>query len=308
MVPNSLSREPRKPIHFVSSSQPTSPSCVKPIEFTRLSCRLSVLCPCPCPCPELWLWPAPCPSPCSAPCPCPASCPFRCSQAPQSSSWPWPACSWAPPWPLSSASFSSTPKSSSANFCRSCAWMFDSSQRSTLECTVGRILAKLLMERRRLFTVPATSLLTRSSLLRRILSAKATCWYASFTFPSSTSSSRRARMCFASTTVTTPSRRSSSVRSLDVMKVLAIGTGSAMPVVSIRIASSRLPWRFTFMSCLRPLSRSPRTVQHMQPLSMTTTSSARANLSIFRRSSSIGTSPNSFSMTATLLSRCSCRM
>jgi len=50
---------------------------------------------------------------------------------------------------------------------------------------------------------------------------------------------------------------------------------------------------------------SPRTEQHMQPLSMTMTCSAAESL-VLIRSSSIGTAPNSFSMTAIFLSHCVC--
>mmetsp|Transcript_36133 Transcript_36133/g.67289 ORF Transcript_36133/g.67289 Transcript_36133/m.67289 type:complete len:200 (-) Transcript_36133:277-876(-) len=178
----------------------------------------------------------------------------------------------------------------------------------TLPLTAGTIFAKALMSRSRSLVLMASSADTRSSLFNSSLSQNATCWYASFTRPSSTSSSRRLHTFLASATVMTPSSRSLELISSEVMNVRTIGTGSAMPVVSITIWSRCLPFSTSFRISLKPSMRSPRIVQHMQPLSMTTTFSAKAILSFFKSRSSMDTSPNSFSMTAIFFSLCSCRM
>mmetsp|Transcript_6773 Transcript_6773/g.17279 ORF Transcript_6773/g.17279 Transcript_6773/m.17279 type:complete len:200 (+) Transcript_6773:143-742(+) len=190
----------------------------------------------------------------------------------------------------------------------SCARMFVSSSSLTRPFTAGKILANALMLRKRSFTAINCSVVTRSCLFSSNLSQNATCWYASLTLPSSTLSSRRPRMFLASATVTTPSRRSSFEISGDVMNVRTMGTGSAMPVVSIMMASILAPFLTSSKICLRPESKSPRTVQHMHPLSMTMIFSASASLSCLSNASSIEISPNSFSMIAIFISRCSWRM
>mmetsp|Transcript_38493 Transcript_38493/g.102012 ORF Transcript_38493/g.102012 Transcript_38493/m.102012 type:complete len:200 (-) Transcript_38493:524-1123(-) len=198
--------------------------------------------------------------------------------------------------------------SSLANLDMSCARRFVSSETLTRLFTAGRIFAYGLIDRRRSFTSMAISAVTRSNLFSSSLSQNATCWYASLTLPSSTLSSKRAVMCFASATVMTPSRRMFFVIAGFVMKVRTIGTGSAMPVVSMMIWSILFPFFTSACICSRPCCRSPRTVQHMQPLSITTIFSAMAFFSFFRRASSMEISPNSFSMMAIFISRCSCRM
>mmetsp|Transcript_54312 Transcript_54312/g.151201 ORF Transcript_54312/g.151201 Transcript_54312/m.151201 type:complete len:238 (-) Transcript_54312:87-800(-) len=85
--------------------------------------------------------------------------------------------------------------------------------------------------------------------------------------------------------------------------VRTIGTGSAIPVVSMSTASSGLPCSIRFRMESKAPRRSPRTVQHMQPFSMTTTCSAKSIAASFKSSLSIGTAPNSFSMTANFFSR-----
>mmetsp|Transcript_29802 Transcript_29802/g.84999 ORF Transcript_29802/g.84999 Transcript_29802/m.84999 type:complete len:200 (-) Transcript_29802:495-1094(-) len=169
-------------------------------------------------------------------------------------------------------------------------------------------LAYLLISRMRSLTTMACSVLMRSSLFKMILSAKAICWYASFTLPSSTWSSSLPIRCLASAIATTASKRKSAVNSGLDMKVLTMGTGSAMPVVSMRIWSMVSPFLMSSMICCRPCARSPRIVQHMQPLSMTMTFSAVFNFSCLSRASSMEISPNSFSMMANFFSLCSCKM
>mmetsp|Transcript_47154 Transcript_47154/g.111997 ORF Transcript_47154/g.111997 Transcript_47154/m.111997 type:complete len:200 (-) Transcript_47154:455-1054(-) len=190
----------------------------------------------------------------------------------------------------------------------SCARMLHSSATLTFPFTAGRILAYLLMCLILSLTAMACSGVTKSSLLRMILSAKATCWKASFTFPSSTVSSKRPGRFLESATVTTASNRRSAVTCGLDMKVRTMGTGSAMPVVSIMIWSIPEPFLMASMISCNPPRRSPRMVQHMQPLSMTTIFSANASFSCLSKASSIGTSPNSFSMMAIFLSVCSWRM
>mmetsp|Transcript_97545 Transcript_97545/g.281488 ORF Transcript_97545/g.281488 Transcript_97545/m.281488 type:complete len:282 (+) Transcript_97545:327-1172(+) len=110
-------------------------------------------------------------------------------------------------------------------------------------------------------------------------------------------------MLFVSTRVMVPSSRKYFAMSGVVLRVRTMGTGSAIPVVSTSTASRGLP----FSICLRMESkaprRSPRTVQHMQPFSMTTTCSAKSRAEFCNNSLSMGTAPNSFSMTANFLSR-----
>src|SRR5258705_3161792 len=98
----------------------------------------------------------------------------------------------------------------------------------------------------------------------------------------------------ASTTVTNASSRVLALTSGATKKVDATGAGSARPVVSIRIASS-LPMR----SWIRPSVsiRSPRTVQHRQPLlNSINCSSSSPKISW----PSMPISPNSLTMTATV--------
>lgn len=142
-----------------------------------------------------------------------------------------------------------------------------------------------------------------------ILSANWICFSASFTAPSVMSMSSRFRQFFASTTVMQPSYRIFSVIHWFSLKVFAIGTGSAMPLVSMRTMSSLLPTAIFFWIWEMASTRSPRTWQHMQPLSMRITCSAISNFCCWLiRSLSIAISPNSFSITAIFFSFCSVKM
>mmetsp|Transcript_78410 Transcript_78410/g.208156 ORF Transcript_78410/g.208156 Transcript_78410/m.208156 type:complete len:216 (-) Transcript_78410:26-673(-) len=147
-------------------------------------------------------------------------------------------------------------------------------------------------------TSPASSS-TRSHLFSRMRSAKAICSTASFSTPSGFSSSRCWMTCAASTSVRIPSKRMCCCTYSSAKKVCATGAGSARPVVSIITPSSGLPVFLEFlMSFLSPAIRSPRTVQQMQPLFISTMFSSEAREPALTRESSMPTSPNSFSMTA----------
>ena len=76
-----------------------------------------------------------------------------------------------------------------------------------------------------------------------------------------------------------------------------------MPVVSMRTPSRGLPASIAAKIEEKAPRMSPRTEQHMQPLSITMTCSA-ADCCVETRSASMGTAPNSFSITAIFLSRC----
>ena len=83
-----------------------------------------------------------------------------------------------------------------------------------------------------------------------------------------------------------------------------MGAGSASPVVSRSTASK------SFRRSLSPMSaftRSPRTVQHAQPLSIEMSSSADEMFSATSAWSML-TAPNSFSITQIFLPCCSFRM
>ena len=107
-------------------------------------------------------------------------------------------------------------------------------------------------------------------------------------------------MCFASTSVTTPSIRANFRIMGSTRKVCTTGDGSAIPVVSRMIPSrTSFPESIRLASLCSTLTRSVRTVQHMQPLSTSKISSPVWNLVFFAKSlSSIATAPNSFSMMA----------
>mmetsp|Transcript_2448 Transcript_2448/g.5613 ORF Transcript_2448/g.5613 Transcript_2448/m.5613 type:complete len:256 (-) Transcript_2448:54-821(-) len=148
----------------------------------------------------------------------------------------------------------------------------------------------------------SSSLSTRSILLRRTRSAKASCSWASFTTPSGLTSLRRARMNLASTTVMMPSSSHFMATSSSAKKVWATGAGSAMPVVSMMIASNS---SLRARSFLTTTAKSLRTVQQMQPLSISIIWPSTFSL---MRASSMPTSPNSFSMTANFLPCMAVRM
>src|SRR6202022_4565834 len=151
------------------------------------------------------------------------------------------------------------------------------------------------MPRIRASTSASSALETRSVLLSTMTSANAI-W-----FLASGASFSRSLSHFASATVTTASSRALFCTSSSTKKVCATGAGSASPVVSTMMASN-LPLRFIRPSRMR--TRSPRTVQHMQPLFISNTSSSAP----ITRSLSMPVSPNSLTMTAYLLPWFSDRM
>mmetsp|Transcript_22019 Transcript_22019/g.49678 ORF Transcript_22019/g.49678 Transcript_22019/m.49678 type:complete len:381 (+) Transcript_22019:595-1737(+) len=203
------------------------------------------------------------------------------------------SCTCSPSVSRNSGSFSSV------RF-RSNPWMLSTESTLTSALAQRRMGAKLLIDFSRSSTRTRSASETRSVLLRSIRSAKATCSTASFSAPSGFSSSRCCSMCFASISVTIPSRRANSLTASSTKKVCATGAGSAMPVVSITIPSSlSLPDLTRFASLLRTTMRSCRTVQQMQPFIISMISSSACILVFFeRRASSMPISPNSFSMTA----------
>ena len=127
------------------------------------------------------------------------------------------------------------------------------------------------------------------------MSAKAICSTASLL------SASRAGRFLASTTVTMASSRVARFTSSSAKKVCATGAGSARPVVSTMMPSN-LPRRF--ISPLMMRIRSPRTVQQMQPLFISNTSSSVSTT----RSLSTPSSPNSLITTANFLPWFSVRM
>ena len=129
---------------------------------------------------------------------------------------------------------------------------------------------------------------TRSVLLSRMTSAKAI-WF----FASGASLSRSCSH-LASATVTTASSLALRPMFSSMKNVCATGAGSASPVVSTMMASN-LPLRRISPSMMR--TRSPRTVQQMQPLFISNTSSSAPTT----RSLSMPISPNSLTMTAYFL-------
>mmetsp|Transcript_5386 Transcript_5386/g.9030 ORF Transcript_5386/g.9030 Transcript_5386/m.9030 type:complete len:222 (+) Transcript_5386:939-1604(+) len=155
-----------------------------------------------------------------------------------------------------------------------------------------------------------SSAVTRSVLLSKMRSAKATCSTASFSAPSGFSSSRCCSICLASTTVTMPSSRANDLTMSSTKNVCATGAGSAMPVVSMTMPSSlSFPVFTRLASFLRTTMRSWRTVQQIQPFIISIISSSACILVFFAsRVSSIPTSPNSFSMTAIFLPCVAVRM
>mmetsp|Transcript_5893 Transcript_5893/g.14634 ORF Transcript_5893/g.14634 Transcript_5893/m.14634 type:complete len:359 (+) Transcript_5893:121-1197(+) len=188
-------------------------------------------------------------------------------------------------------------------FSRSKALMFSTESTATFDCSHRWIGAVLLIARRRFSTRSRSSLVTTSILFSSSRSAKATCSTASFSAPSAFSSSRCCSMCLASTRVTMPSRREKRRTSSSTKKVWATGAGSAMPVVSITIPSSfKVPASTRARSLLSTTMRSCLTVQQMQPFIISMISSSACNLVFLCSSaSSMPTSPNSFSITASFL-------
>ena len=110
-------------------------------------------------------------------------------------------------------------------------------------------------------------------------------------------------MCLASTSVTMPSSRANDLTMSSTKKVCATGAGSAIPVVSMTMPSRwSLPALIRLQSFSSTTIRSWRTVQQMQPFIISMISSSACIFVFFCSSaSSIPTSPNSFSMTASFL-------
>mmetsp|Transcript_34638 Transcript_34638/g.79293 ORF Transcript_34638/g.79293 Transcript_34638/m.79293 type:complete len:243 (+) Transcript_34638:540-1268(+) len=169
---------------------------------------------------------------------------------------------------------------------------FNRSFGSIFECCVWKMRAVKLM----LFTLASTAFKvassTKSVLFSTMQSAKATCSTLSFSTPSGFSSSKCDITCLASTTVTMPSSLYLLWISSSTKNVCATGAGSAKPVVSMRIASKDSTFA---CSLFRAWTKSPRTVQQMQPFITSMTSSLASSASTF---SSTPTSPNSFSIMA----------
>ncbi len=147
--------------------------------------------------------------------------------------------------------------------------------------------AKRLILRMLASTASSSAALTRSVLFSTITSAKAICASAS-----ALSASRAGRF-LASTTVTIASSRVRARTPSSTKKVCATGAGLASPVVSMMMPSN-LPRRFIRPPTMR--IRSPRTVQQMQPLFISNTSSSVSTT----RSLSTPSSPNSLITTAYL--------
>mmetsp|Transcript_44518 Transcript_44518/g.112636 ORF Transcript_44518/g.112636 Transcript_44518/m.112636 type:complete len:301 (-) Transcript_44518:39-941(-) len=157
------------------------------------------------------------------------------------------------------------------------------------------MVAIWLMARMRASSPASSASGTRSVLLRMMRSAYASCSRASLGASLWSPSSRWRVTCLASTTVTTPSRRTMGLMSWSV-KVRMMGAGLASPVVSIMMWSKSLR-RFSSRSKIMSM-RSPRTVQQRQPLlSIMMVSSVFSATETSLLSMSI--SPNSFSMMAT---------
>ena len=117
-------------------------------------------------------------------------------------------------------------------------------------------------------------------------------------------------MCLASTSVMMPSSRAKAATLGSTKNVCATGAGSAMPVVSMTIPSNfKVPACTRFASLSNTTTKSWRTVQQMQPFIISMiSSSACIRVFFFSKSSSMPTSPNSFSITANFLPCCCVRM
>mmetsp|Transcript_688 Transcript_688/g.1873 ORF Transcript_688/g.1873 Transcript_688/m.1873 type:complete len:273 (-) Transcript_688:12-830(-) len=213
------------------------------------------------------------------------------------------SCSCSPSVSRNSGSISSV-------FFRSKALMPSTWSTDTWDFSLRMIGAKALMPFRRCSTATNSGSVARSILFSRMRSAKATCSTASFSAPSGFSSSRCWMMCFASTSVMIPSNLANAATFGSTKKVCATGAGSAMPVVSMTMASIGFPDSCVFFSFLSTTAKSARTVQQMQPFIISKSSSPSTwFLMLFAsKASSMPTSPNSFSMTAILFPCCFVRM
>mmetsp|Transcript_15840 Transcript_15840/g.26943 ORF Transcript_15840/g.26943 Transcript_15840/m.26943 type:complete len:278 (+) Transcript_15840:652-1485(+) len=240
-----------------------------------------------------------------------ASAPSPATAAAAPWSWPCPwSCLWS--WSCSSVQFSSAHASSSSSssssksgsmsvqWSRLKADWFRILPKSTTLRLVSMICAVWLMLSISTFTAASSSAFTRSNLFSTMRSANATCCTASLTASSGLTSCRWEVTFFASTRHTMQSMRKLSWIVTSLLNVWMMGAGSASPVVSRTIA-----WK-SLRRLARSLSvrtRSPRTVQHTQPLSMEMMSSLALICSI-TKPSSMFTSPNSFSMIAIRHSFC----
>mmetsp|Transcript_23792 Transcript_23792/g.62339 ORF Transcript_23792/g.62339 Transcript_23792/m.62339 type:complete len:322 (-) Transcript_23792:94-1059(-) len=213
------------------------------------------------------------------------------------------SCSCSPSVSRNSGSISSV-------FFRSKALMPSTWSTDTWDFSLRMIGAKALMPFRRCSTATNSGSVARSILFSRMRSAKATCSTASFSAPSGFSSSRCWMMCFASTSVMIPSNLANAATFGSTKKVCATGAGSAMPVVSITMPSSfKVPACTRFASLSSTTTKSCLTVQQMHPFIISMISSSACILVFFfSKSSSMPTSPNSFSITANFLPCCCVRM
>ena len=129
----------------------------------------------------------------------------------------------------------------------------------------------------------------RSVLVSTMRSASATC------LTDAGCASSVASPAAQSTVAMTDSSRSASAISRSVISACRIGAGSASPVVSITMRSKDASPRARRASRWPAVrTRSPRTLQHRQPPSSSTTSSSLASTRRWSRP----TSPNSFTITA----------
>mmetsp|Transcript_30087 Transcript_30087/g.59747 ORF Transcript_30087/g.59747 Transcript_30087/m.59747 type:complete len:246 (-) Transcript_30087:168-905(-) len=187
--------------------------------------------------------------------------------------------------------------------------MFKTLSTDTLDWVDWWMGAKALMVLILAVTLSMSAAVTRSTLFRMMRSANASCSTASFSAPSGLTSSRCCSTCFASTRVIMPSKRAKVFTFSSTKKVCATGAGSAIPVVSMTMPSRRVPVRTFSASFSRTTTRSCRTVQQMQPFIISMiSSSACMRVFFLRSSSSMPTSPNSFSITASFFPCSAVRM
>mmetsp|Transcript_21312 Transcript_21312/g.37903 ORF Transcript_21312/g.37903 Transcript_21312/m.37903 type:complete len:202 (+) Transcript_21312:627-1232(+) len=158
----------------------------------------------------------------------------------------------------------------------------------------------------RFSTCATVSASTRSILFTRTVLENAICAHAvPLDSRSPLLSSSFPIACLASTRAMTLSMTNARRTSGFTMNDCTTGAGSAAPVSSISTPSNWSPsLRFIAIFC-SVLTRSPRMVQQTQPLSSTTSSSAKSSCFCSTRASSMLTSPTSFSITANFLSLCS---
>mmetsp|Transcript_64299 Transcript_64299/g.152371 ORF Transcript_64299/g.152371 Transcript_64299/m.152371 type:complete len:229 (-) Transcript_64299:101-787(-) len=228
-----MSSPPAPPSHSISPSHR--------LNFSRLSARDSDTATVPIAA-ECFASTAGAPEAGSSP---PEAGPSECPEAGPSAApcaWPWPwSCSW--PWPLcalsSGGSFETCTAwrdcSSSAALLSSNARMSRISHKSTSERSVRMMGARALISRIRASTIASSASVTRSTLLSKMRSANAICCCTSNAPPCPEGSSRCSRMCFASTIEMIASRKMSLPSSSSSQKMLAMGPGLAMPVVSTRM-------------------------------------------------------------------------